>query len=147
MFGDAEDVDASGVDFHDEQDVEPSSHTVWWMTKVRTESKSSNLSRAARSSGTSPGVQCALLCHGEQFLGEDVPRPVGGRRKIPDLQRQRVNLLVRRFSVADDDGAEDLVARHHIVEGTLEGRYVYPPGDAQRIGHDEPGAEESSLVS
>ncbi len=81
------------------------------------------------------GADRAGLGLEDQFLDDHVPGLAGDRRQVPDLQRhlaRREHHLVRRIGVPDHHGAEQLMARDHVVERALQHREIHRTGDAER---------------
>ena len=88
----------------------------------------------------------------DQLLDDHVPGLTAllaaGGRQILDLERhpaRRAHHLVRRIGVPDHHGAQQLMARDHVVEGALERREIHRASDPER-GHYQVAAAERSAV-
>ena len=86
----------------------------------------------------------------DQFLDDHVPGLAGNRRQAPDLQRhlaRRAHHLVRRIGVPDHQGAQQLMARDHVVERALQHRQIHRTGDTERGNDHEPAAERPAVIT
>ena len=96
------------------------------------------------------GADRAGLGLDDQFLDDHVPGCAGDRRQVPDLQRyraRRAHHLVRRVGVPDHQGAQQFMARDHVIERALEHREVHRAGDAERGNYQVPAAERPAVVT